>query len=176
MTDQTTDVKQPSLDSVLKENSKLKSMLLTAKKLLEEKTKAVEGATSLNKELSTRVANIEMERRKETIATVLKGAYVDEESTAKNLESFAKSNMSVDEIKTFVTPLIELRTATVNATTEQAKQAEINTKAEELAKVKSASVHKSQPTSKVAIKNAAVPTEEVETEIPAWAVIGGGVM
>jgi hypothetical protein len=167
LTDQQNTTK-PTFDSVLKENQKLKSLLLTAKKSIEEHRDTVNVEKSLNEKLSSRVAAIEMERRKERIASILAGAYKEEDKDAK-IDSFAKSGLPIEEIQNLVNPLVEMR----NAVQEQAKAAEINEKAEELAKTKSASLPRSQ-SSKVAIKNAATPSEEV-TEIPAWAVVSGGI-
>jgi hypothetical protein len=167
LTDQQTNTTKPTFDSVFKENQKLKSLLLTAKKSIEEHRNTVNVEKSLNEKLSSRVAAIEMERRKERIAATLQGVYKPEDTDAK-IEAFAKSALPIDEIQSLVNPLVEMR----NAVQEQAKAAEINEKAEELAKTKSASIPKSQ--SKVAIKNAATPSEEV-TEVPAWAIVSGGI-
>jgi hypothetical protein len=169
LTDQQINVTKPTLDSVLQENSKLKQMLLTAKKSIEEHREAAKQEKSLNEKLSSRVASIEMERRKERIATILQGAYKEEDTAAK-IDSLAKSGLPFEEIQNIVNPLVEMR----NAVQEQAKTAEINEKAEKLAQTKSASIPKSQSTSKVAIKNAATPAEEV-TEIPGWAIVSGGI-
>jgi hypothetical protein len=164
-----TNVK-PTFESILQENQKLKQMLLTAKKSIEEHREAAKQEKSLNEKLSSRVASIEMERRKERIATILQGAYKEEDTAAK-IDSLAKSGLPFEEIQNIVNPLVEMR----NAVQEQAKTAEINEKAEELAKTKSASIPntKSQ-SSKVAIKNATVPEEE-RTEVPAWAIVSGGI-
>lgn len=159
---------KPTFDSVFKENQKLKQLLLTAKKSIEEHRKTVDTEKSLNEKLSSRVASIEMERRKERIASILQGAYKEEDTAAK-IESFAKSSLPFEDIVNIVNPLVEMR----NAASEQAKNVEINEKAEELAKTKSASLPKSQ-SSKVAIKNAASPAEE-EPQVPAWAVVSGGI-
>ena len=170
MAENTSTNVKPTFETILQENQKLKQMLLTAKKSIEEHREAAKQEKSLNEKLSSRVASIEMERRKERIATILQGAYKEEDTAAK-IDSLAKSGLPFEEIQNIVNPLVEMR----NAVQEQAKTAEINEKAEELAKTKSASIPntKSQ-SSKVAIKNAATPAEEV-TEIPAWAIVSGGI-
>jgi hypothetical protein len=168
---QQSNTKQPdNVNQVLADNQKLKSQLMIAKKAIEEYKKSGSEQKSLNDKLGARVASIEMERRKDKIANILTGAYKPEELDAK-VESFAKSGLPFEEIHSIVSPLAEM----LKAANEQAKSTEINTKAEELAKVKSASLPRSQ-SSKVAIKNAATPAEEeTHTEIPAWAVLHGGV-
>ncbi len=159
-----------NVNQVLADNQKLKSQLLVAKKAIEEYRKAGSEQKSLNDKLGARVASIEMERRKDKIANILTGAYKPEELDAK-VESFAKSGLPFEEIHSIVSPLAEM----LKAANEQAKTTEINTKAEELAKTKSASLPRSQ-SSKVAIKNAATPAEEqTQTEIPAWAIVSGGI-
>lgn len=155
---------QQNVQQLLADNKQLKTQLLTAKKVIEEYKKASSEQKSLNDKLGQRVASIEMERRKDKIASILQGAYKDEEFNAR-VDSFAKSGLPIDEIKNIVSPLAEM----LKAANEQAKTQELNAKAEELAvqKTKSASLQ-NKPASKVAIKNATV--EEEVTEVPGWAI------
>ena len=159
-----------NVDQVLADNKTLKTQLMTAKKIIDEYKKSATEQKTLNDKLGQRVASIEFERRKDKIANILQGAYKEDELNAR-VESLAKSTIPFEEIQSIVGPLAEMRKATV----EQAKEAEINEKAEEIAKTKSASIEQvSQTVSKVAIKNAATPEEE-KTEIPAWAIVSGGI-
>jgi len=159
-----------NVDQVLADNKTLKTQLMTAKKIIDEYKKSATEQKTLNDKLGQRVASIEFERRKDKIANILQGAYKEDELNAR-VESLAKSTIPFEEIQSIVGPLAEMRKATV----EQAKEAEINEKAEEIAKTKSASIKQvSQTVSKVAIKNAATPEEE-KTEIPAWAIVSGGI-
>ena len=159
-----------NVDQVLADNKTLKTQLLTAKKVIEEYKKSATEQKTLNDKLGQRVASIEFERRKDKIQNILQGAYKEEELNAR-VESLAKSTIPFEEIQSIVGPLAEMRKATV----EQAKAVEINQKAEELAKTKSASIKQvSQSTPKVAIKNAAAPEEE-KPEVPAWAIVSGGI-
>ena len=165
---QTTNTKSDTnVNQVLADNQKLKQQLLVARKAIEEYRKAGSEQKSLNDKLGARVATIEMERRKDKIANILQGAYKPEELDAK-VESFARSGLPFEDIQSIVSPLAEM----LKAANEQAKTQEINTKAEELAKTKSASLKST--ISKVAIKNAASPEKE-EVEIPPWAVLHAGV-
>lgn len=167
-TNQTVSKAGPNVNQLIADNQKLKSQLLVAKKAIEAYKQASSEQKSLNDKLGARVAGIEMERRKDKIASILQGAYKDEEFSAR-VDSFAKSGLPLDEIKSIVTPLAEM----LKAANAQAQEQQVNAKAEELAneKVKGASLNK--PSSKVAIKNAV--TEDVAPEIPSWAVIHGGI-
>lgn len=164
---QQTTPKQPDINQVLSDNSKLKNQLLIAKKAIEEYKRASGEQKLLNDKLGQRVASIEMERRKDKITSILQGAYTPGEEFEKRVDTFAKSGLPIEEIQSIVGPLAEMKKASL----EQAKETEINAKAEELAKTKSASIPKSQ-SSKVAIKNADVQAEEV-TEVPGWAIATG---
>jgi len=157
-----------NVNQVLADNQKLKQQLMIAKKAIEEYKKAGSEQKSLNEKLGQRVASIEMERRKDKIANILQGAYTPEEFDAR-VDTFAKSALPFEEIQSIVGPLAEMRKAAANI----AKETEINTKAEEIAKTKNASLKST--VSKVAIKNAAAPEEEKTTEIPPWAILHAGV-
>jgi len=159
-----------NVDQVLADNKTLKTQLLTAKKVIEEYKKSATEQKTLNDKLGQRVASVDFERRKDKNQNILQGAYKEDELNAR-VESLAKSTIPFEEIQSIVGPLAEMRKATV----EQAKAVEINQKAEELAKTKSASIKQvSQSTPKVAIKNAAA-TEEEKPEVPAWAIVSGGI-
>lgn len=168
--------KTASDSKLLKENQELKKMLLTAKTALEEHKKSGKQKDTVIETLTSKVANIEKERREERIASILQGAYKDEE-LKEQIESFAKSGMVFEAIEKAVLPLKVANK--VAAEQEQAKttEAQVNEKAAELAKSASKNTKNE---SKVAIKNAAVTHEPAENPVPAWIrarqhLLGGGI-
>ena len=163
------------LEATLKENEKLKAALNLAKKAIDEHKKIAETQKSEAQKLGARMAAIEMERRTEKIADVIKSAYKDED-LSKSLETFAKSSLPVEEIESLVKPLIANNQAAAEAATESKIQEEAEKKAVVLADaaLKQASTNKKHEP-KVAIKNAAVEEEKEVNEIPAWARVTGGI-
>jgi hypothetical protein len=151
-----------NVEQLNKENEKLRNSLKIAKESIEEFKKTNEKEKSLNEKLSNRVAAIEMERRKERIASILSGAYKTEELDAK-IESFAKSGLPIEEIDAIVTPLKESAKAAVEAKQAETQKVEA---AETAAKNASKQVTINKHETKVAMKNAAV--EPQEAEVPAW--------
>jgi DNA-binding SARP family transcriptional activator len=164
--------KQADNSQLLKENAQLKKLLLTAQTALKEHQKADKAKDATIETLTGKVASIERERREEKIASILQGAYADAE-LKEQIENFAKSGMTFEAIEKAVAPLSAAKKKLKQEEDEQDKEAKINEKAAELAK--NASVGKSYGSNKVAIKNAVVEDTPSEPEVPAWAVIHGGI-
>ena len=161
---------QKSADNsqLLKENAQLKKLLLTANTALKEHQKADKAKDATIETLTGKVASIEKERREEKIASILQGAYADEEFK-EQVENFAKSGMSFESIQKAIAPLSAAKKKMEDDEDEKEKDAKVEERAKELAKSASVKSH----TSKVAIKNAIV--DELPTEVPAWAQVTGGV-
>lgn len=164
---------QKSADNsqLLKENAQLKKLLLTANTALKEHQKADKAKDATIETLTSKVASIERERREEKIASILQGAYADEE-LKEQIENFAKSGMTFEAIQKAIAPLSAAKKKMKDDEEEQDKEAKINEKAVELAK--SASVKQpTHGTNKVAIKNAVVEEEQPVNEVPSWAIATG---
>ena len=161
--------KQADNSQILKENAQLKKLLLTANTALKEHQKTDKAKDATIETLTSKVANIEKERREEKIASILQGAYTNEE-LKEQIENFAKSGMTFEAIEKAIAPLSAAKKKMEDDKEEEEKDAEVQKAAKELVKSASTGNH----TSKVAIKNAV--TEELsQPEIPAWAIIHGGV-
>ena len=149
------------------EISKLKGLLFTAKKSIEALKKKNEDEEDKNAKLSSRVAAIEMERRKERISSILQGAYNEEEQTAM-VDSFSKSGLPVEEIQKIVAPIIASNKQAAEQAEQVKQQEEVDKQAQELAK--SASKLQTQTNtqqSKVALKNANTESLPAESRVPA---------
>lgn len=160
-----TSKEQPDVNKVLQENEKLKQQLLIAKKSNEEHIKQSEEQKKLNDKLSTRVANIEMERRKERIANILQAKYEDEELTS-NVEIFAKSGLPVEDIAKLVSAA-DKKKKKDNGDKEDEDDSQMSDASVKTPPVKNAAIKQILP--KVAMKNASI--ESTVPEKPAWLFI-----
>jgi septal ring factor EnvC (AmiA/AmiB activator) len=160
---------KPSYEDLINE---IKS-LQTENTTLQAKIKISEAANKeiqeANKTLATRVEAIELESRKDKIASIVRGAY-DESTIDERVQDLVKSNLPLDKISEIVAPLIKAANSdTKHHKTKQAAATMVTG---------TGSTNNLEYSSTVAIKNA--QEESSNKTKPAWAqnyvdlIHGGG--
>lgn len=103
-----------SHDRLMEDNRRLKQLLISANTALKEHHKNYDNQTEHERShnalsdtiatLTGKVANIEKERREEKIASLLQGAY-NEDELKRHILKFARSGMLIEDISKAVAPL-----------------------------------------------------------------------